>query len=184
MQPSLVMSDQNLQWILSSAANAQHNPEQQGPKVEKVFFTTAIPVGGHSGNPVQQIGLSLPVIIIKQEEACQCQCACRDSAKERSSSQNAAPSQQKPKDISPPPPTPSVTLAVSDCCSTKVSTPFSSGSTQTFHGEAMVSSSPSDSLANVDVVDLLSPETTANIEALLMVADEFSLGEGNSDTTT
>lgn len=48
----------------------------------------------------------------------------------------------------------------------------------------MVSSSPSDSLANVDVVDLLSPETTANIEALLMVADEFSLGEGNSDTTT
>ncbi|MCJ8728503.1 hypothetical protein PDJAM_G00005240 [Pangasius djambal] len=184
LQPSLVMSDQNLQWILSSAANAQHNPEQQGPKVEKVFFTTAIPVGGHSGNPVQQIGLSLPVIIIKQEEACQCQCACRDSAKERSSSQSAASSQQEPKDISPPPPAPPATHAVPECCSTKVSTPLSSGSTQTFHSEAMVSSTPSDSLTSVDVVDLLSPETTANIEALLMVADEFSMGEGNSNTTT
>lgn len=28
LQPSLVMSDQNLQWILSSAANGQQNPEQ------------------------------------------------------------------------------------------------------------------------------------------------------------
>lgn len=95
LQPSLVMSDQNLQWILSSAANSQQNPEQavsnalthyflyivpifkstflherlfsllasichclcfnvcsqqQGaPKVENVFFTTAIPVGGNAG---------------------------------------------------------------------------------------------------------------------------------------
>lgn len=134
-----------------------------------------------SGNPVQQIGLSLPVIIIKQEEACQCQCACRDSAKERSSSQNTSSSQQEPKDISPPP---STTHAVPECCSTKVSAPLSSGTTQTFHSEALVSSAPSDSLASVDVVDLLSPETTANIEALLMVTDEFSMGEGNSNTTS
>lgn len=77
LQPNLVMSDQNLQWILSSAARSQQNPEQavshafshyflflllllpnifnvysqqQGaPKVEKVFFTTAIPVGGNAG---------------------------------------------------------------------------------------------------------------------------------------
>lgn len=28
LQPSLVMSDQNLQWILSSATNSQQNPEQ------------------------------------------------------------------------------------------------------------------------------------------------------------
>lgn len=28
LQPSLVMSDQNLQWILSSAAQSQQNPEQ------------------------------------------------------------------------------------------------------------------------------------------------------------
>ncbi|KAI5608802.1 metal regulatory transcription factor 1 isoform X2 [Silurus asotus] len=184
LQPSLVMSDQNLQWILSSAASAQHNPEQQGPKVEKVFFTTAIPVGGHSGNPVQQIGLSLPVIIIKQEEACQCQCACRDSAKERSSSQSAASSQQEPKDISPPPSAPLATDTVPECCSPKVSSPLSSGTIQNFHSEALVSSTPSDGLANVDVVDLLSPETTANIEALLMVADEFALGDSNSNTTT
>lgn len=137
-----------------------------------------------SGNPVQQIGLSLPVIIIKQEETCQCQCACRDSAKERSSSQNNVSSQQEPKDISPPPPTPSDTHAVPECCSTKVNTPLSSGSTQTFQSEALVSSAPSDSLASVDVVDLLSPETTAKIEALLMVTDEFSMGEGNSNTTS
>lgn len=137
-----------------------------------------------SGNPVQQIGLSLPVIIIKQEEACQCQCACRDSAKERSSSQNTSSSQQEPKDISPPPPTPSATHAVPECCSTKVSAPLSSGTTQTFHSDVLVSSTPSDSLASVDVVDLLSPETTANIEALLMVTDEFTMGEGNSNTTS
>lgn len=150
-----------------------------------VFVCDESVVCSASGNPVQQIGLSLPVIIIKQEEACQCQCACRDSAKERNSSQSAASSQQEPKDISPPPPTPSrSTHAVSECCSTKVTTPLSSGSTQTFHNEAIVSSAPSDSLASVDVVDLLSPETTANIEALLMVADEFSMGEGNNNNTT
>lgn len=88
LQPNLVMSDQNLQWILSTAAHSQQNPEQavsnaptcvpttrsdvkgyflfiasicrclccnvcsqqQGaPKVEKVFFTTAIPMGGNAG---------------------------------------------------------------------------------------------------------------------------------------
>ncbi|XP_066538326.1 metal regulatory transcription factor 1 [Hoplias malabaricus] len=195
LQPGLVMSDQNLQWILSSAANAQQNPEQQGPKVEKVFFTTAIPVGGHSGNPVQQIGLSLPVIIIKQEEACQCQCACRDSAKERISSQSSA-SPQEPKDRSPPtppPPPPPPAEATSQCCYPKVNptlpqTPIQPGnpsaSAQTFHSEAIASSTPTDSLAHVDVVDLLSPETTANIEALLMVADELAMGEGNTTTTT
>ncbi|XP_029694035.1 metal regulatory transcription factor 1 isoform X3 [Takifugu rubripes] len=51
LQPNLVMSDQNLQWILSTAANSQQNAEQaqQGaPKVEKVFFTTAIPMGGNA----------------------------------------------------------------------------------------------------------------------------------------
>ncbi|XP_062847460.1 metal regulatory transcription factor 1 [Trichomycterus rosablanca] len=198
LQPSLVMSDQNLQWILSSAANAQHNPEQQGPKVEKVFFTTAIPVGGSSGNPVQRIGLSLPVIIIKQEESCQCHCACRDSAKERSSNQTVPSSQQEFKDTSqppppppsppppspPPPPPPLVTQAVSQCCSSKINPPLTSVCTQTINTETLVSSSPLDNLSNMDVVDLLSPETTANIEALLMVADEFSMGENSSANAT
>ncbi|XP_072890576.1 metal regulatory transcription factor 1 isoform X1 [Hemitrygon akajei] len=85
LQPSIVMADQNLQWIINGANTVQQNSEktQQGPKVEKVFFTTAIPVTGNTGNPVQQIGLSVPVIIIKQEESCQCQCACRDASKEK-----------------------------------------------------------------------------------------------------
>lgn len=33
LQPSLVMSDQNLQWILSSAAHSQQNPEQPVSRV-------------------------------------------------------------------------------------------------------------------------------------------------------
>ncbi|XP_041843373.1 metal regulatory transcription factor 1 [Melanotaenia boesemani] len=205
LQPSLVMSDQNLQWILSSAANSQQNPEQashQGaPKVEKVFFTTAIPVGGNAGNSVQQIGLSLPVIIIKQEESCQCQCACRDSAKDKSaksaSSIMSTPAQHQPSD--PPPPLLSEPShhrdnSSSSCClpksSSKVgevrlevssSTSSNSSAAQTF--STIVSSTasnppPSDGLASMDVSDFLSmqsPETAANIEALLLVADDFNM---------
>ncbi|KAM7383158.1 hypothetical protein PAMP_002837 [Pampus punctatissimus] len=220
LQPSLVMSDQNLQWILSSAANSQQNPEQaphQGaPKVEKVFFTTAIPVGGNAGNSVQQIGLSLPVIIIKQEESCQCQCACRDSAKDKSSKSSSsivsAPAQQQPSEAPPPPPPPAApprpqppdpphhpATSSSSCClpasSSKVgevrqeqppSPPSSSSSVQTF--STIVSSTAtnppsSDGLANMDVSDFLSlqsPETAANIEALLLVANDFNMAtDGN-----
>ncbi|KAJ8340871.1 hypothetical protein SKAU_G00331620 [Synaphobranchus kaupii] len=59
LQPGIVMSEQNLQWIINSSTGGQQNPEQsqhQGTKVEKVFFTTAIPVTGSAGNSVQQIG--------------------------------------------------------------------------------------------------------------------------------
>ncbi|XP_028984357.1 metal regulatory transcription factor 1 [Betta splendens] len=207
LQPSLVMSDQNFQWILSSAANSQQNPEQaphQGaPKVEKVFFTTAIPVGGNSGNSVQQIGLSLPVIIIKQEESCQCQCICRDSVKDKSSksasSNISAPAQQAPSE--PPPPQLSQSPGLphlpntssSSCClpqsSSKVgdmgmglASSSSSSSAQTVStivsSTATTNPPPSDGLANMDVSDFLSmqsPETAANIEALLLVADEFNM---------
>ncbi|XP_072275619.1 metal regulatory transcription factor 1 [Pyxicephalus adspersus] len=83
LQPSIVMDEQNLQWILNGTAPNQ-DQSQQAPKVEKVFFTTTVPLTGTGGNSVQQIGLSLPVIIIKQEESCQCQCACRDSVKDPS----------------------------------------------------------------------------------------------------
>ncbi|KAG2460756.1 MTF1 factor, partial [Polypterus senegalus] len=102
LQPSIVMDDQNLQWILNKATNAQKSSEQsqQSTKVEKVFFTTAIPDGGSSGNHVQQIGLSVPVIIIKQEESCQCQCACRDSVKDKSSNKKDSPPPAAP---TPPP---------------------------------------------------------------------------------
>ncbi|XP_071373280.1 metal regulatory transcription factor 1 [Centroberyx affinis] len=205
LQPSLVMSDQNLQWILSSAANSQQNPEQtphQGaPKVEKVFFTTAIPVGGNAGNSVQQIGLSLPVIIIKQEESCQCQCACRDSAKDKSSKSTTSTvsvvaQQQPPEPPPPPPPQPPEpphlpATSSPSCCLPKSSSKAgevglgipssSSSSAQTF--PTVVSSTatnppPPDGLANMDVSDFLSlqsPETAANIEALLLVADDFSM---------
>nr|XP_020656240.1 metal regulatory transcription factor 1 isoform X1 [Pogona vitticeps] len=85
LQSSIMVGEQNLQWILNGAARSSQNQEQmpQAPVVEKVFFTTALPVAGNTGSSMQQIGLSVPVIIIKQEEACQCQCACRDSAKDR-----------------------------------------------------------------------------------------------------
>ncbi|XP_041069468.1 metal regulatory transcription factor 1 [Carcharodon carcharias] len=104
LQPSIVMADQNLQWIINGASTVQQNTEKmhQGPKVEKVFFTTAIPVTGNTGNPVQQIGLSVPVIIIKQEESCQCQCACRDSVKEKASNSKENPSQEAGSSQIPP----------------------------------------------------------------------------------
>lgn len=213
LQPSLVMSDQNLQWILSSAANSQQNPEQaphQGaPKVEKVFFTTAIPVGANTGNSVQQIGLSLPVIIIKQEESCQCHCACRDSAKDRSAKSASsvapapAPAQQQPPEPPPPslsaPPQHSASSS-SSCCLPKSSSkggeagpeaPSSSGCSAsstaqtlpTVVSSAAANTPSSDGLASMDVSDFLSlqsPETAANIEALLLVADDFNMAtDGN-----
>ncbi|MEQ2254708.1 hypothetical protein ILYODFUR_006321, partial [Ilyodon furcidens] len=206
LQPSLVMSDQNLQWILSSAANSQQNPEQashQGaPKVEKVFFTTAIPVGANAGNSVQQIGLSLPVIIIKQEETCQCNCACRDFVKDKTaksaSSIISAPSQQPTAESTPQlssePPHHSTTSS-SSCCLPKSSSkvgeprpeaPSSSSSSSTTAAQSfspIVSNtasnpSPSEGLASMDVSDFLSmqsPETAVNIEALLLVADDFNM---------
>ncbi|XP_029306711.1 metal regulatory transcription factor 1 [Cottoperca gobio] len=214
LQPSLVMSDQNLQWILSSAANSQQNPDQAthpgAPKVEKVFFTTAIPVGGNAGSSVQQIGLSLPVIIIKQEESCQCQCACRDASKDKSSksasSVVSAPAQPQPPEPPPPPlsqppepPHPPATSSSScglpesssEAGEVRPEAPSSSSSSssskaQTF--STIVSSTAtnppsSDGLANMDVSDFLSlqsPETAANIEALLLVADDFSMAtDGN-----
>uniref|UniRef100_A0A3P9LD87 Metal regulatory transcription factor 1 n=1 Tax=Oryzias latipes TaxID=8090 RepID=A0A3P9LD87_ORYLA len=218
LQPSLVMSDQNLQWILSSAANSQQNleqtPQQGTPKVEKVFFTTAIPVGANAGSSVQQIGLSLPVIIIKQEESCQCQCACRDSAKDKNaksaSSISSAPAQPQPQQqpqLSDPPPSlasgPSNQPAASSsssCCLPKSSStadelrpdapsssPPSSSTAQTFStsvSNAATSTPPTDGFASMDVSDFLSmqsPETAANLEALLLVADEFNMAtDGNA----
>ncbi|XP_012734202.2 metal regulatory transcription factor 1 [Fundulus heteroclitus] len=210
LQPGLVMSDQNLQWILSSAANSQQNPEQashQGaPKVEKLFFTTAIPVGGNAGNSVQQIGLSLPVIIIKQEESCQCQCACRDSVKDKTaksaSSIISSPSQQQaaeppPQPLSEPPnistTSSSSPSSSSSCClpksSSKVGEPRPEAPSSSSPSAAALSFSPiagsgatnpppSDGLASMDVSDFLSmqsPETAANFEALLLVADDLNI---------
>ncbi|XP_072316074.1 metal regulatory transcription factor 1 isoform X2 [Eucyclogobius newberryi] len=191
LQPSLVMSDQNLQWILSSAANSQQNPEQAqhqgGPKVEKVFFTTAIPVGGNAGSSVQQIGLSLPVIIIKQEESCQCQCACRDSVKDKSVktvSPASAPAQPPPAE--PPPAEPPKAAPSTSCCQPEPAsdsaavrpTASSSSSVPTQVSTSATSAASSDSLVNMDVSDYISlhsPETAANLEALLLVAHDLNM---------
>ncbi|XP_067867254.1 metal regulatory transcription factor 1 [Heterodontus francisci] len=104
LQPSIVMADQNLQWIINGASTVQQNTEKMHPgsKVEKVFFTTAIPVTNNTGNPVQQIGLSVPVIIIKQEESCQCHCVCRDSGKDKASNSKENPSQEAGSSQIPP----------------------------------------------------------------------------------
>ncbi|XP_063167770.1 metal regulatory transcription factor 1 isoform X2 [Candoia aspera] len=83
LQSSIIMEEQNLQWILNGATRTPQNQEQMAPVLEKVFFTTALPVSGSAGSPMQQIGLSVPVIIIKQEEVCQCQCACRGTSRDK-----------------------------------------------------------------------------------------------------
>lgn len=106
LQSSLVMGEQNLQWILNGATSSPQNQEQiqQASKVEQVYFATAVPVASGTGSSVQQIGLSVPVIIIKQEEACQCQCACRDSAKERAAGRRKGCSSPPPPEPNPQPP--------------------------------------------------------------------------------
>lgn len=43
LQPSLVMSDQNLQWILSSASNSQQNPEQAVSNALTCYFLYTVP---------------------------------------------------------------------------------------------------------------------------------------------
>lgn len=188
LQPSLVMSDQNLQWILSSAANSQQNPEQAqnpgGPKVEKVFFTTAIPVGGNAGSSVQQIGLSLPVIIIKQEESCQCQCACRDSAKDKSVKNVSPVSASAPQPPAERPPAePTQPPLSSSCCLPASASDDAVVASSSVSAEVNASAASADSLANMDVSDYLSlhsPETAANLEALLLVAHDMNLpADGN-----
>ncbi|KAM5182522.1 metal regulatory transcription factor 1 isoform 2-T2 [Mantella aurantiaca] len=115
LQPSIVMDEQNLQWILNGAA--ANKDQSQAPKVEKVYFTTTVPLTGTGGNAVQQIGLSLPVIIIKQEESCQCQCACRDSVKETSAkAKSCSPSEPDPVPTPKTKPTPPNIAATPSPC--------------------------------------------------------------------
>ncbi|XP_065433060.1 metal regulatory transcription factor 1 isoform X2 [Chrysemys picta bellii] len=172
LQSSIVMGEQNLQWILNGANGSPQNQEQmpQVPKVEKVFFTTTLPVAGNTGNSVQQIGLSVPVIIIKQEEACQCQCACRDSAKEKATSKKGC-SSPDPKTLEQP------TLQLQP-----QTFPSSSSSSCEPTGQmANPSDSQTETLSAIDVSDFLSlqsPETPSNlipIEALLQGEEEIGL---------
>uniref|UniRef100_A0A672YFZ7 Metal regulatory transcription factor 1 n=1 Tax=Sphaeramia orbicularis TaxID=375764 RepID=A0A672YFZ7_9TELE len=197
LQPSLVMSDQNLQWILSSAANSQQNPEQ-----------AVIPK-----NRTEELKI-------------QTRCRLMDSAKDKSSKSASSSSssssstvvsvpaqQQQPPEPPPPVPPPplpqpqepshlpTTSSSSSLCClpesSSKVgevslqapscSSPSSSSSSaQTFSTAASATAAnppSSDGLASMDVSDFLSlqsPETAANIEALLLVAEDFSMAtDGN-----
>nr|XP_006007192.2 PREDICTED: metal regulatory transcription factor 1 [Latimeria chalumnae] len=191
LQPSIMMTEPNLQWILNGATNIQQTQEQtqQGPKVEKVFFTTAIPVASSAGSPVQQIGLSLPVIIIKQEESCQCQCACRDSVKEK-------PSRQQSCQTSAAPATTTAAATTTTSSSAQELAPNPSRlvqqgvrlQPQTFpsscHGssqEATQQDSQTDTLSSMDVSDFLplqSPESSSSLNAfvaLLQGEEEITL---------
>ncbi|XP_041739659.1 metal regulatory transcription factor 1 [Coregonus clupeaformis] len=86
LQP-MTLSTQNLQWLLNSVndqrqrdTQTQLSQQHSGSTVEKLYFTTAIPMGGNTGTALQQIGLHLPVIVIRQGESCQCRCPCRDGS--------------------------------------------------------------------------------------------------------
>nr|XP_020144138.1 metal regulatory transcription factor 1 [Microcebus murinus] len=192
LQSSLVMGEQNLQWILNGATSSPQNQEQiqQASKVEKVFFTTAVPVASSTGSSVQQIGLSVPVIIIKQEEACQCQCACRDSAKERASSRRKGCSSPPPPEPSPQAPDrPSLQLPPQTFSSPPV--PLSSSSTVPSSCEqSRQVQTPLDphteTLSAMDVSEFLSlqsldtPSHLIPIEALLQGEEEMGLARGFS----
>lgn len=187
LQSSLVMGEQNLQWILNGATSSPQNQEQiqQASKVEKVFFTTAVPVASSTGNSVQQIGLSVPVIIIKQEEACQCQCACRDSAKERAAGRRKGCSSPPPAEPSPQPPDgPSLKLppqtfsSPPDPLSTSSAVPSSCEQSR----QAETPSDPqTETLSAMDVSEFLSlqsldtPSNLIPIEALLQGEEEMGL---------
>ncbi|XP_064839489.1 metal regulatory transcription factor 1-like [Oncorhynchus masou masou] len=86
IQP-ITLSTQNLQWLLNSINDprqqdmqTQLSQQHSGSTLEKLYFTTEIPMGGNTGTALQQIGLSLPVIVIRQGESCQCRCPCRDGS--------------------------------------------------------------------------------------------------------
>lgn len=168
LQPSLVMNEQNLQWILNGTTT---NPDQsqQTSKVEKVYFTTTVPLTGTGGNAVQQIGLSLPVIIIKQEESCQCQCACRDSVKETAAKAKRCSSSEidpVPKPKTDPPPPDIVATPSSPC----------EGNSGHLHPTDLQPWTPS-SLDISDFLSLQSPENSSNLvpgDALLQ-GDDISL---------
>ncbi|NXM73302.1 MTF1 factor, partial [Serilophus lunatus] len=181
LQSSIVMGEQNLQWILNGATGSPQSQEQMPPVpkvVEKVFFTTALPVAGNTGNPVQQIGLSVPVIIIKQEEACQCQCACRDSAKDKATTSiKKECSSPDSKALEQPAPQLQPQTFPSS------SAPPSCGqSSQIVHP----SDSQSETLSAMDVSDFLSlqsPETPPSIipiEALLQGEEDIALSSSFS----
>uniref|UniRef100_A0A8C7NQK9 Metal regulatory transcription factor 1 n=1 Tax=Oncorhynchus mykiss TaxID=8022 RepID=A0A8C7NQK9_ONCMY len=72
------LSDMSL--ISTDSQLRENNQQHSGSTQEKLYFTTAIPMGGNTGTALQQLGLRLPVIVIRQGESCQCRCPCRDGS--------------------------------------------------------------------------------------------------------
>uniref|UniRef100_A0A674EN27 Metal regulatory transcription factor 1 n=1 Tax=Salmo trutta TaxID=8032 RepID=A0A674EN27_SALTR len=72
------LSDMSL--ISTDSQLRENNQQHSGSTLEKLYFTTAIPMGGNTGTALQQLGLRLPVIVIRQGESCQCRCPCRDGS--------------------------------------------------------------------------------------------------------
>ncbi|EPY79826.1 metal regulatory transcription factor 1 [Camelus ferus] len=170
---------------VASAMAAPPHPQSTTEPLPAMVQT--LPLDANSvltGSAVQQIGLSVPVIIIKQEEACQCQCACRDSAKERAASRRKGCSSPPPPELSPqrpdgpslklppqtfsPPPIPLSSSAASSSCepSSQAVTP-SDPQTETLRAMDM---SEFLSLQSLDASSNLIP-----IEALLQEEEEMGL---------
>lgn len=137
---------------------------------------------------MQQIGLSVPVIIIKQEEACQCQCACRDMVKEKASSnrKNCSSSDSKPSGEPPAPGPPPQSFPVAAAATAALSTAALSSTLPPSCEQSTLAGKPSDSqtqsLSAMDVSDFLSlqsrgaPSPLIPIEALLQGEEELALG--------
>ncbi|KAL4666554.1 hypothetical protein H8959_005243 [Pygathrix nigripes] len=179
---SLCLSDLSL---LSTDSELRENSSTQASKVEKVFFTTAVPVASSPGSSVQQIGLSVPVIIIKQEEACQCQCACRDSAKERATSRRKGCSSPPPPEPSPQAPDQSSLQLPAQTFSSAPVPQSSSSTIPSSCEQSRQAETPSDpqteTLSAMDVSEFLSlqsldtPSNLIPIEALLQGEEEMGL---------
>uniref|UniRef100_A0A452V7B3 Metal regulatory transcription factor 1 n=1 Tax=Ursus maritimus TaxID=29073 RepID=A0A452V7B3_URSMA len=184
LQSSLVMGEQNLQWILNGATSSPQNQEQIVSTLSK-WIQWAVSLASLAGSSVQQIGLSVPVIIIKQEEACQCQCACRDSAKERAAGRRKGCSSPPPAEPIPQPPDgPSLKLPPQTFSSPPG--PLSSSSAVPSSCEqSRQAETPSDpqteTLSAMDVSEFLSlqsldtPSNLIPIEALLQGEEEMGL---------
>lgn len=135
---------------------------------------------------MQQIGLSVPVIIIKQEEACQCQCACRDMGKEKAGSnrKNCSPPDSEPSGEppapGPPPQSFPVATAAAPSAAALSSTLPPSCEQSALAGKPL--DSQTQSLSAMDVSDFLSlqsredPSPLIPIEALLQGEEELALG--------
>uniref|UniRef100_A0AAZ3RP03 Metal regulatory transcription factor 1 n=1 Tax=Oncorhynchus tshawytscha TaxID=74940 RepID=A0AAZ3RP03_ONCTS len=77
LQP-LTLSTQNLQWLFNSVNDQRQRDTQTQLLVNRTCEVVAL--YNFCGTALQQLGLRLPVIVIRQGESCQCRCPCRDGS--------------------------------------------------------------------------------------------------------